>query len=152
MKTNPFEILQIRELPSSIVRDDEVTKEEVAKCQLSFLTVFQYQEGNEAVALHVSLRYQIPDGAVLLQEGATLVAKIAGWNDMPKDDVTLRSNEGVISLVDYGLAFVGGMIYRHVAGTILNSVLPPHMDVAKIMQYVAIDNKTKQPVAAEQKE
>ena len=37
---NPFEILQIRELPSSIVRDDEVTKEEVAKSRLSFLIVF----------------------------------------------------------------------------------------------------------------
>lgn len=151
MKTNLFEILQIRELPSSIVRDDEVTKEEVAKSQLSFLIVFQHQEGNEAVALHVSLRYQIPDGAVLLQEGATLVAKIAGWNDIAKDDVSLRSNESVISLVDYGLAFVGGMIYRHVAGTILNSVLPPHIDAAKIMQYVAIDNKTKSPVATESK-
>ena len=149
MKTNPFEILQIRELPSSIVRDDEVTKEEVAKCQLSFLTVFQYQEGNDAVALHVSFRYQIPEGAVLLQEGVTLVAKIAGWKDMAKDDASLKSNGSVLSLVDYGLAFVGGMIYRHVAGTVLNSVLPPHMDATTIMKYVVIDNKPKQPAATE---
>lgn len=149
MKTNPFEILQIRELPSSIVRDDEVTKEEVEKSRLSFLIVFQHQEGNEAVALHVSLRYQIPDGAVLLQEGATFVAKIAGWNDMAKDEASLRSNDSVISLVDYGLVFVGGMIYRHVAGTILNSVLPPHMNAASVMKYVVIDPKPKQPVAEE---
>lgn len=149
MKMNQFEILQIRELPSSIVRDDEVTKEEVAKSRLSFLIVFQYQEGNEAVALHVSLRYQVPDGAVLLQEGATLVAKIAGWEGMSKDETSLRSNDSVISLVDYGLAFVGGMIYRHVAGSILNSVLPPHMDAASIMKYVVIDAKSNQTVARE---
>ena len=149
MKTNPFEILQIRELPSSIVRDDEVTKEVVAKSHLSFLIVFQHQEGNEATALHVSLRYQIPDGAVLLQEGATFVAKIADWNDMAKDEASLRNNERVISLVDYGLAFVEGMIYRHVAGSKLNSVLPPYMDAANIMQYVVIDAIIKQPVATE---
>lgn len=149
MKKNPFEILQIRELPSSIVRDDEVTKEEVAKSRLSFLIVFQHQEGNEAVALHVSLRYQVPDGAVLLQEGATLVAKIAGWEGISKDETSLRSNDSVISLVDYGLAFVGGMIYRHVAGSVLNSVLPPHIDAASIMQYVVIDSKPNQPAATE---
>lgn len=148
MKANPFEILQIRELPSSIVRDDEVTKEEVAKSRLSFLIVFQHQEGNGAVALHISLRYQIPNGAVLLQEGATLIAKISGWNDMDKDEASLKSNESVVTLVDYGLAFVGGMIYRHVAGTVLNSVLPPRMDAASIMQYVVIDAKPKQPAAA----
>ncbi|MBO5632716.1 MAG: hypothetical protein J5965_26990 [Aeriscardovia sp.] len=149
MKKNPFEILQIRELPSSIVRDDEVTKEEVAKSRLSFLIVFQHQEGNEAVALHVSLRYQVLDGAVLLQEGATLVAKISGWEGMSKDETSLRSNDSVISLVDYGLAFVGGMIYRHVAGSVLNSVLPPHMDAASIMQYVVIDAKPNQAVATD---
>lgn len=148
MKTNPFEILQIRELPSSIIRDDEVTKDEVAKSRLSFLIVFQHQEGNEAVALHVSLRYQIPDGAVLLQEGATLIARIAGWNGMSKDEASVRSNETVISLVDYGLAFVGGMIYRHVAGTILNSVLPPHIDASSIMEHVVVDAKAKQSDSA----
>lgn len=149
MKTNPFEILQIRELPSSIVRDDEVTKEEVEKSRLSFLIVFQHQEGNEAVALHVSLRYQIPDGAVLLQEGATFVAKIAGWNDMAKDEASLRSNDSVISLVDYGLVFVGGMIYRHVAGTILNSVLPPYINASSIMEHVVVDAKAKQSTTSE---
>lgn len=150
MKTNPFEMLQIRELPSSIVRDDEVTKEEVAKSRLSFLIVFQYQEGNEAVALHVSLRYQIPDGAVLLQEGATFVAKIAGWEGMAKDEASLRSNDSVVTLVDYGLAFVGGMIYRHVTGTVLNSVLPPHIDAASIMEHVVVDARTKKAVASEE--
>ncbi len=150
MKTNPFEILQIRELPSSIVRDDEVTKEEVTKSRLSFLVVFQYQEGNEAVALHVSLRYQIPDGAVLLQEGATLIAKIARWNEIAKDEASLRSNGSVMSFVDYGLAFVGGMVYRHVAGTMLNSVLPPHIEAANIMDHVVIDAKTKQPASSEE--
>ena len=149
MKMNTFEILQIRELPSSIVRDEEVTKEEVGKSRLSFLVVFQHQEGNEAVALHVSLRYQVPDGAVLLQEGATLVVKITGWKGMNKDEKSLRSNDIVISLVDYGIAFVEGMIYRHVAGTVLNSVLPPHMDAASIMQYVVIDAKNNQPVETE---
>ncbi len=149
MKANPFEILQIRELPSSIVRDDEVTKEEVAKSRLSFLVVFQHQEGNEAVALHVSLRYQIPDGAVLLQEGATLIAKIAGWDGMAKDEASVRSNETVISLVDYGLAFVGGMIYRHVAGTILNSILPPYINASSIMEHVVVDAKAKQSTTSE---
>lgn len=148
MKANPFEILQIRELPSSIVRDDEVTKEEVTKSRLSFLVVFQHQEGNEAVALHVSLRYQIPDGAVLLQEGATLIAKIAGWDGMAKDEASVRSNDTIISLVDYGLAFVGGMIYRHVAGTILNSVLPPHIDASSIMEHVVVDAKARQSDSA----
>ena len=149
MKANPFEILQIRELPSSIVRDDEATKEEVAKSRLSFLVVFQHQEGNEAVALHVSLRYQIPDGAVLLQEGATLIAKIAGWDGIAKDEASVRSNETVISLVDYGLAFVGGMIYRHVAGTILNSILPPHINASSIMEHVVVDAKAKQSTTSE---
>jgi len=149
MKANPFEILQIRELPSSIVRDDEVTKEEVAKSRLSFLVVFQHQEGNEAVALHVSLRYQIPDGAVLLQEGATLIAKIAGWDGMVKDEASVRSNETVISLVDYGLAFVGGMIYRHVAGTILNSILPPYINASSIMEHVVVDAKAKLSTTSE---
>ena len=97
----------------------------------------------------MSLRYQVLDGAVLLQEGATLVAKISGWEGMSKDETSLRSNDSVISLVDYGLAFVGGMIYRHVAGSVLNSVLPPHMDAASIMQDVVIDAKPNQAVATD---
>lgn len=144
MKSNQFEILQIRELPSSIVRDGEVKKEEIEKSHLSYLIVFQCQHGNEAVALHVSLRYQTQDETVLLQEGVTIIARIEDWDNMSKDEQLLKKNERIVALVDYGLAFVGGMIYRHVSGTLLNSVIPPHISAADIMDNVVVEVKERQ--------
>lgn len=141
MKSNQFEILQIRELPSLIVRDGEVSKEDVANSRLSFLVVFQHQEGNEAVALHVSLRYQTEKEAVLLQEGVTLIAKIDGWPEMSKDEKSLRQDERVLSLVDFGLPFVSGMIYRHVQGTVLNSIILPHVSASDIIDSMIIEAK-----------
>ena len=143
MKKNQFEILQIRELPSSIVRDGEVSKDDVANSRMSYLVVFQHQEGNEAVAVHVSLRYQT-DKIVLLQEGATLIAKIDGWGEMAKDEESLKHDEHIIAFVDYALAFVGGMVFRHVAGTALNGILPPHIVAANIMEHVVVNAMPKQ--------
>lgn len=143
MKSNQFDILQIRELPSSIVRDGEVSKEEVGKSRLSFLVVFQHQEGNEAVAAHVSLRYQT-EKTVLLQEGATLIAKIDGWEGMAKDEASLKKDERIVAFVDYALAFVGGMVFRHVAGTALNSITPSQIMAANIMEHVVINAMPKQ--------
>lgn len=143
MKSNKFEILQVRELPSTIVRDREVTKEEIERSQWSFLIVFQHQEGNEAVALHLSLRYQIPNEAVLLQEGVTLIAQIDGWKDMAKDEQSIKADERIAAFVDYGLTFVEGMIYRHISGTALNSVNPPHITSSDIMENIVIDAKKK---------
>ena len=143
MKKNQFEILQIRELPSTVVRDSELSKEDVAKSRLSYLVVFQHQEGNEAVAVHISLRYQT-EKTVLLQEGATLIAKIDGWDEMPKDDESLKHDERVLAFVDYGLAFVGGMVFRHVAGTALNSITPPQIMAKDIVEHVVFNSMPKQ--------
>ncbi|MBR1466867.1 MAG: hypothetical protein IJ607_11000 [Bacteroidaceae bacterium] len=143
MKKNQFEILQIRELPSSIVRDGEVSKEDVAASRLSYLIVFQHQEGNEAVAVHVSLRYQT-EKTVLLQEGATLIAKIDGWDEMSKDDESLKKDERILAFIDYSLAFVGGMVFRHVAGTALNSIAAPQIMAVNIMDNVVINALPKQ--------
>lgn len=143
MKKSQFEILQIRELPSTIVRDNELSKEDVAKSRLSYLVVFQHQEGNEAVAVHISLRYQT-EKTVLLQEGATLIAKIDKWGEMPKDDYSLKHDERIVAFVDYGLAFVGGMVFRHVAGTALNSIVPPQIKAEDIMENVVFNTMPKQ--------
>ena len=143
MKKSQFEILQIRELPSTIVRDNELSKEDVAKSRLSYLVVFQHQKGNEAVAVHISLRYQT-EKTVLLQEGATLIAKIDKWGEMPKDDYSLKHDERIVAFVDYGLAFVGGMVFRHVAGTALNSIVPPQIKAEDIMENVVFNTMPKQ--------
>ena len=147
MSLKSFDILHIRELPSSIIRDDDVAKEDIAKSRLSYLVVFQHQEGNEAVALHVSLRLQSEGKTVLLQEGATFIVKVIGWDEMAKDEPSLRGNERIIALVDYGLAFVSGMVFRHVSGTALNSLDPPIIDAMRIMDHVVIDLRPKQPEA-----
>lgn len=143
MKKSQFEILQIRELPSTIVRDNELSKEDVAKKRLSYLVVFQHQEGNEAVAVHISLRYQT-EKTVLLQEGASFIAKIDHWGEMPKDDDSLKHDERIVAFVDYGLAFVGGMVFRHVAGTALNSIVPPQIKAEDIMENVVFNTMPKQ--------
>lgn len=148
MKTNKFEILQVRELPSTIARDNAVKKDDIARSQWSYLVVFQHQEGNEAVALHVSLRCQTPNETVLLQEGVTLIARIEGWKEMAKDDKSLKGDDRIMALVDYGLSFVEGMSYRHISGTVINSVTPPHITAATIMENVVIDAKAKQVVNA----
>lgn len=95
------------------------------------------------MAVHVSLRYQT-EKTVLLQEGATLIAKIDGWDKMSKDEESLKKDERILAFIDYSLAFVGGMVFRHVAGTALNSIAAPQIMAVNIMDNVVINALPKQ--------
>lgn len=140
---NIFELVHIHELPSVFNREVVVNSEMLKTCSLAYLVVFQHQEGSDSVALHVSLRYMTPDNKVLMQEGATIVAILDGWKDMSRDEDTLRSDGRFRSLVDYGLAFVSGMVFRRTSGTVMNNIFIPHISAENIINDVQIEEVRK---------
>lgn len=142
-KNNIFELVHIHELPSVFNREVVVNSEMLKQCSLAYLLVFQYKEGSDSVGLHVSLRYMTSDDKVLMQEGATIVAILDGWKEMSRDDNTLRSDDRFRSLVDYGLAFVSGMVFRRTSGTVMNNIFIPHFSAENIIQYVQIEEVKK---------
>ena len=142
-ENNLFELVHIHELPAVFNRDIAVNAEMLKTCTLAYLVVFQYQEGSDSVGLHVSIRYMTPDQKILMQEGATLVSVLDGWKDMSRDEKTLRSDNRFRSLVDYGVAFVSGMVFRRTSGTVMNNIFIPHMAVENIIDNVQIEEVKK---------
>lgn len=138
-ENNFFELVHIHELPSVFNREIPINAEMLKGCSLAYLVVFQYKEGSESVGLHVSIRYMTPDNKVLMQEGATLVAVLDGWKEMSREEKELRADIRFRSLVDYGLAFVSGMVFRRTSGTVMNSIFVPHMAVGNIINEVRIE-------------
>lgn len=145
MKENKFELVQVKELPSKINRDINIDPEMLKMTQTAYLAVFQYQDGNDSVGLHVQIRYVTPNDNVLLEVGATFIARLADWENTPRDEQSLRANANIVELVGYGLAFVSGMIFRHTSGTILNSVFTPYINPADIMEDLIIEKLEKKP-------
>ncbi len=144
MSTNiSFEIVHIHELPSVFNREVKVDEEMLKKCTLGYLVVFQYREGDDMVGLHVSIRYLTHDGRILMQEGATVVAKINDWNKMSQEDNALRESSIVQLLVEYGLSFVSGMIFRRASGTVMNNIFVPHIEASSIMEDVVFEKVEK---------
>lgn len=144
MKNNfQFELVHIQELPSVFNRELPIDKESLKSCQPSYLVVFQYQADYPSVGLHVSIRYVFPDGKVLMQEGATIIAKIEGWSEMSHDEANLRADSRVQALVSYGLSFVSGMIYRRASGTVMNNIFVPYMDIKQVIDNVLIEEVKK---------
>jgi len=142
-ENNLFELVHIHELPAVFNRDIAVNAEMLKTCTLAYLVVFQYQEGSDSVGLHVSIRYMTPDQKILMQEGATLVSVLDGWKDMSRDEKTLRSDNRFRSLVDYGVAFVSGMVFRRTSGTVMNNIFIPHMAAENIIDNVQIEEVKK---------
>ena len=83
------------------------------------------------------------DKKVLMQEGATLVSVLDGWKEMSRDENTLRNDIRFRSLVDYGIAFVSGMVFRRTSGTVMNNIFIPHMTVENIINNVQIEEVKK---------
>lgn len=142
-ENNLFELVHIHELPAVFNRDIAVNAEMLKTCTLAYLVVFQYQEGSDSVGLHVSIRYMTPDQKILMQEGATLVSVLDGWKDMSRDEKTLRSDNRFRSLVDYGVAFVSGMVFRRTSGTVMNNIFIPHMAAENIIDNIQIEEVKK---------
>ena len=138
-----FELVHIQELPSVFNRELPIDKESLKTCQPSYLVVFQHQADNPSVGLHVSIRYVFPDGKVLMQEGATMIAKIQGWSEMSHDEETLRADSRIRALVSYGLSFVSGMIYQRASGTVMNTIFVPYMDIEQVIDNVLIEEVKK---------
>ena len=134
-----FKIVHINELPSMFNREVKIDEEMLKKCTLGYLVVLQYQKGNETIGLHVSIRYMTPDEKVLMQEGATFVVNIECWEEMSHEKKALRESSVIKLLVEYGLSFVSGMIYRRVSGTVMNNIFVPYMDSSVIMENVVIE-------------
>lgn len=138
-KNNLFELAHIHELPSIFNRDISINEEMLKACTLGYLVVFQYRSNSETVGLHVSVRYMTPEDKVLMQEGATVVAKIDGWTEMSHDEATLRGDLRIRSFIGYGLAFVSGMVFRRASGTVMNNVFVPYMSVDSVIDDVVIE-------------
>lgn len=71
-----IQILQIKEIPFDMNREVNVTPEVMKEVKFSFLIVLQHIHGKNVVGLHTVVRYYLPDGKVLLEGGATIVASI----------------------------------------------------------------------------
>ena len=141
--SNNFELIQVSELPSVFNRDIVVDKELLKSCRMEYMVVFQFKKNFDSTALHVNIRYVTSDSKVLMQEGASFIVKIEGWREISHDVITLRSNNNIQSLVDYGLSFVSGMIFHRASGTVMNTVFMPHISAQNIMQNVSFDEVEK---------
>lgn len=144
---NQFELVHIQELPSVFNRELPIDKESLKTCQPSYLVVFQFQAGNPCVGLHVNIRYVFPDGKVLMQEGATMIAMIQDWSEMPYDEASIRADSRVQALISYGLSFVSGMIFRRSSGTIMNTIFVPYMSIEQVIDNVLIEEIKKEEKA-----
>lgn len=139
MKYNSFELVHVKELSSMINRDIDIDSESLKKIQTAYRVIFQYQDGNDSVGLHVQIRYVTFDEKVLLEIGATFVVRLLDWNESAHDEQSIRDNQNIVNLVGYGLAFVCGMTFRHTSGTILNTVFTPYINPGNIMKDVIIE-------------
>ena len=140
---NQFELVHIQELSSIFNREVLIDKEMLRSCSLAYLIIFQHQKNNESVGLHVSIRYLTRNDKLLMQEGATFIAKLDNWMNTSHEEEALKKNAQVQAFIEYGLAFVSGMVFRKVSGTVMNNIFVPYISINEIIEDVVIEEVHK---------
>lgn len=134
-----IQILQIKEIPFDMNREVNVTPDVMKEVKFSFLIVLQHIHGKNVVGLHTVVRYYLPDGKVLLEGGATIVASIPNWTEIEDSEEKIKSSSYVSELVSYANAFVSGLFYKASEGTSLNSAFIPKVPVAELLAGMKVE-------------
>ena len=134
-----IQILQIKEIPFEVNREDNITSEMKKDVKFSFLIVLQHIKGSDVVGLHTVVRYYLPDGKELLQGGATVIAKLPNWGELEDNDDKIKSSSMVMELVSYANAFVSGLFYKEAEGTPLNSAFIPKIPAEELVEGMKIE-------------
>ena len=132
-------LVRVNELPSTINREIPLDEEILKKSKLSYMLILQYQDSTNVVGLHALIKIQTGEGAEILTEGATFIAEISDWGNWGHTKEDLLGKAPVVNLVDYAMAFVCGMIYRHTSGTALNTLNLPLMDTSELLKGLKVE-------------
>ena len=76
MAKNSFKLVRVTELPSNINRGINIDNDVVGKSQIAYLVVFQHQDDNNAVGLHVLIRFVTPDNKCCLRKVQPLLPRL----------------------------------------------------------------------------
>ena len=147
MKQNDFTLLHVNEIPFKMNLDVTEMNDEVKKhLRISFLFVLQYQDGNEASAMHAVVRLLLEDSNVL-EGGATLVFKSKTWNEMPHDEESVRKSDFAKKAIGYALPFINGIMFTRTQGTKLEGLFLPVIDASELAENIKVEKieKNKKP-------
>lgn len=143
MEQNIFTLLQVNEAPFSVnFAPAEMSDEIKKRLGVRFLFVLQYQNGNEASALHAMVRITL-DKDVVLESGATLIFKSKAWDDMKHDEETVRQSDFAKQIVGYALPFISGILSVRVKGTKLNNLFLPAIDTSELVKNIKVEEMVK---------
>ena len=134
-KSEKIELVQIKELPAKMNREVDLTPELLKDSQIGYFLIFQYQENKDVIALHLMISYATKSKIILLENGATFIAKLG---TVVENEESIKQNEQIEKLVEYAFAFVSGMIYKNTVGTIFNTVFIPYIEAKNSMQNMQI--------------
>lgn len=139
-----IELLLIKEIPFETNREfGNLSTDIVKNVRFSFLIVLQYQDESDTVGLHTVVRYIAPSGEMLLQGGATFIARIKDWNKIAINEENIKNATSVKNLVAYSSAFVSGMFFKRNAGTLFNSTFIPNIPSEQLVAGMKIEKIEK---------
>ena len=90
MAHKDFTLLRINEIPFKMNLDvADLNDDRKKRIGISFLFIFQYQEDNEASAMHAVVHISL-DESIILEGGATFIFKSKTWDEMPHDEECVK--------------------------------------------------------------
>ena len=111
MAHKDFTLLRINEIPFKMNLDiADLNDDKKKRIGISFLFIFQYQEGNEASAMHAVVRISLDD-SIILEGGSTFIFKSKIWDEMSHDEESVKKSAFAESVIEYALPFVNGVMW-----------------------------------------
>lgn len=144
MTNKDFTLLSINEIPFTMNLNVADLNEDIKKrIRISFLFIFQYQEGNKASAMHAVVRVYLDD-SVILEGGATFIFKSNEWDKMPHNEKAVKESNFAKSMIEYALPFINGVMCTRVQNTKLNGLFLPIIDTSELVANIKIQEIQKQ--------
>lgn len=144
MAHKDFTLLRINEIPFKMNLDiADLNDDKKKRIGISFLFIFQYQEGNEASAMHAVVRISLDD-SIILEGGATFIFKSKIWDEMSHDEESVKKSAFAESVIEYALPFVNGVMCTRVRDTKLNGLFLPIIDASELVANIKIQEISKQ--------
>ena len=143
MAHKDFTLLRINEIPFKMNLDvADLNDDRKKRIGISFLFIFQYQEDNEASAMHAVVHISL-DESIILEGGATFIFKSKTWDEMPHDEECVKKSEFAKSVIEYALPFINGVMCTRVRDTKLNGLFLPIIDTSELVANIKIQEVPK---------
>lgn len=136
-----IDIIFVKELPFK-TNGNKDNESAFKDSSLQFLLVLQYQDGSDCVGMHAALRLEKDDNTIV-SGGATVIANIANWKELSKNQDNIVSNESIRQLISYSFAVMSGVFYKQSQGTIFNKVVIPYIAIDELINFLRIEKIQK---------